>query len=253
MIRRFDCLLMVSAITVASGVVRANVPMEGTYALSNYPGGVTRPPLYGLRVNDLLDINIGKTDVFTFDFDAPGSRMFLDYNGSTLHIHGTAFGGLNNGRGYASGYSGFWNIDFTYGGVTTTSTGGDLVVPLGTGPNTGTITYIADPAINQNPISRLPNQSSVTLYDYAPSSAYTFRLGDEATDGGSRPPGGGMIGSGWVTTGWVATSDGRTSAAPFDWLFSVNPVPLPGGVLLAVAGLMSAGAAGLRRKRRSPM
>lgn len=239
------CVLAWLAVGFAGAAVRANVIAPGVYSLNNLPDAVSRPPLYGLRINDLFDVNPGKTDVFTFDFNAPGSAMFLDYNGSSFHLYGTSFGGLNRSRGYDPGFSGFWNIDFTYNGVTTASGGTDLVVPTGVSPNTGSIQYIADPAVNQG--TRFLGQSSaVTLYDYAPASAYTFRLGDNVAGNGGRFGNSGLVGGGWVTNG-----NGHTNAASFDWLFTLNPVPLPGGVLLAVAGLMSAGVAGLRRTKQS--
>ena len=231
------------AIGLCADFAIGNVMGPGTYSLNNYPGGVSRSPYYGLRINELVDVTPGKLDVFTFDFNHPQSNMFLDFDGSTFHIRGTAFGGLNHGRGYSTDTAGLWNIDFTYGGVTTAAGGTNLVVPVGQRPNSGTISFIGNPESNQ--VARLLGPGPISLFDYAPSTAYSFRLGDDVTADGRGGSQTGMVGSGWVTR-----SGGHTNAASFDWLFGVSPVPVPGAIFLAVVGLASAGAVRLGRRRR---
>ncbi len=231
------------AIGLCAEFANANVMGPGTYSLSNYPGGVSRSPFYGLRINELIDVTPGKLDVFTFDFDDPQSNMLLDFDGSTFHIHGTAFGGLNEGRGYTTDTAGLWNIDFTYGGVTTAAGETNLVVPVGQGPNSGTISFLGNPQNNQ--VARLLGPGPIALFDYAPATAYTFRLGDDTASDGRSVSQAGMVGSGWVTR-----SAGFTNATSFDWLFGVNPVPVPGAVFLALVGLVSAGAIRFGQGRR---
>ncbi len=70
----------------------------GRYRLHNHPNGSKGPPLYGLRLDGLLTLD--HHDVFTFDFDAPESAMFMDLSATGIHIFGRAFGGLDRGRGY---------------------------------------------------------------------------------------------------------------------------------------------------------
>ena len=56
----------------------------------------------------------GDTDVFTFDFESPGASMYLDYDGVSVRIHGTAFGGLDIGEWYDPAWSSLVAIDVTY-------------------------------------------------------------------------------------------------------------------------------------------
>jgi len=47
----------------------------GTYVLRNHPDNDLVPPQYGLRLDELFDLNPGQLDVFSFDFEAPGALM----------------------------------------------------------------------------------------------------------------------------------------------------------------------------------
>ena len=118
----------------------------GLYELSNHPDGNAAAPYYGLRLDGLLDWD--DSVIYTFDFDADGAAMYLDYSGGSIHIYGTAWGGKDVGNVYED--AGFWDIDFTYGvGVVPVAGDGggvqDVHVPLGsyaTAGNAGTITRV---------------------------------------------------------------------------------------------------------------
>ena len=135
-----------------------------TYQLHNHPNGGAAPPLYGLRLDGLYgDV----TAEYTFDFDdtANGAAMFMDWDGSTLNIYGTAWGGEDGGTAYID--PALWTINFTYSNVTTDAgdSGGftDLIVlPTGmyTSGATGTI----------------QNGTTHNLYDYS-GSLTTTRYG----------------------------------------------------------------------------
>jgi len=59
----------------------------------------------------------------TFDFDAAGASMGMTVDGGagTVRISGRAWGGVDAGNSYAS--PAFYDIDFTYSGVTANGTG----------------------------------------------------------------------------------------------------------------------------------
>lgn len=220
------CICAIVAWTLSAASARADVIAgAGTYQLLNHPDGDARPPLYGLRLDELYDVT-GGHDIFTFDFEAPGANMLMDFDGTSLHIYGTVFGGLNAGSGYAGSHVGLWAVDFTYGLLGAVPGDDDLIVTTPDFTNTGTIT-------------RLATQESIPLWDYSGSYGYTFRLGDEDHDLGHR----GFPGtSGW---GWVNHNAQNTHVGASDWLFTV--VPEPNTALLAMLGT----GALLRRRHRA--
>lgn len=232
-------LQLVAAVLAASAVagvaVGANIS-TGQYELHNHPDGNLRPPLYGLRLDELFDITPGtNNDDYTFDFDHASSAMFMDYTGSAIHIYGQTFGGRDIGGNYANDiYLGIYLIDFTYSiGLGPVPLDDDLYVEL---PpylyNTGTITAPVSAGGTSIPLRDGHYQVGGPVLD--------FRLGDESDNQGHRGFDG-ISGWGWLFHGPENTPYYESS----DWIFTAEPVPAPGsiGVLLVVGGL-----AGRRRR-----
>lgn len=219
----------------------AGTIVPGQYKLSNHPDGNAAPPTYGLRLDGLTDGNA--SSIFTFDFDHALSNMLMDYDGNTIHIHGTAFGGLDTGNGYDAGMSGVVEIDFTYAvGVGMVPGDDDIWVTGNSMNNSGSLEMI----------SGFGDHNGATLFDLVDKSngTYIFRFGDHNDDNGHR----GFAGlSGW---GWLnhAAADGsigdiNTHLAASDWLFTAQLVPVPPAVWLGAAGIL--GIAAKRRRKKT--
>ena len=176
-------------------------PLLARYHLCNHPDGSARPPRYGLRLDELFDLTEGH-DKFTFNFEAPGAFVYLDYDGVTIRIHGIVFGGLDKGHKYDSEKSGYAKIDFTFPLVTPSPGDDDLVAVEGSGSiiwKVGT-----------------PDEVTIPLIAYTGDNDFAFRFGNEDHDLGHR----GFFGlSGW---GWLNHGDDlETHHAASDWLFTV--------------------------------
>ena len=227
---RITSLTAASALIVfgVTGLASAGTITPGLYELHSHPDGGERPPLYGLRLDELIDAS-DSHDVFTFDFDGEGAHMQMTYDGSSLHIFGFAFGGLNEGNGYADEHVGLWEIDFTYNNVTSSPGDDDLIVAAGEPENSGYIRALFD------------NGEQIALVDTAGNHPFSFRLGDGNNDNGHR----GFEGiSGW---GWL-NHGGLPHVYSSDFLFTAQPVPVPPAVALGLLGLL--GVAGAEKKRR---
>ncbi len=230
-IRTFRYLVAATAVAVSGVAAFGDLVAFGTYRLGNHPDGNQSPPLYGLRLDEIYNAT-SNHDVFTFNFDHALSNMRLDYNGTSIHIYGTAFGGRDIGTEYANDiYRGVYTIDFTYTwGVGMAPGDDDVMVDPGYHYNYGTI---------QTPIG-----DTIGLRDGHYSTGQPdFRLGNEDNDAGHR----GYPGiSGW---GWLFTSTGAGGAyvnyTSNDWLFTATLVPTPGA-----AALMGLGALAVGRRRR---
>lgn len=217
-----------AAVVVLAAIVPsapAALIVPGLYQLHNHPDGEAGPPGYGLRLDELIDVS-GAHDVFTFDFDHELAAMFLDYDGSSIHIFGTAFGGLDIGNGYDPAYSGLLTFDFTFGAVAGVPGDDDLHVVTPNFTNSGLAAMAGANAVQR------------ALYDYAGDFGFTFRFGDEDDDLGHR----GFAGiSGW---GWMTYSPDGPHVEGVDWLFTATLVPSPSALaLFAIA------ARGRRRRR----
>jgi hypothetical protein len=208
----------------------------GLYRLHNHPDGQVRPPLYGLRLDELINATPGH-DPFTFSFDDDGAEMFLELGAdSSIHIFGTVFGGLDIGDTWDPALSGLWNVNFTYDTSKPDADDDDIVVNPPQDPNTGTITPLLGPDAD------VP----IDLYDYAGTFPFTFRLGDEDDDLGHR----GYDGiSGW---GWLNHGSPDVHVDSSDWLFTVDPTPVPGPSAAAVLFISVATACGRRSRWGGP-
>lgn len=222
-------LAAMAALSIVSNAYAAAI-VPGIYQLQNHPDGSARPPLYGMRLDELVNVT-GGHDVFTFDFNHANSDMRLAYDGSTIHIYGQAFGGRDAGTNYSPTCSGLWEIDFTYTAVVANAPADDdLRVTGADGANTGTIKSLSA-------MTCLAANTVIGLSDFG-MGGYKFRLGDEDNDLGHRGYNG-ISGWGWMNHG------GRSHVASSDWLFTaIYHSPEPGTMLILVLG------AALRSRRR---
>ncbi len=178
----------------------------GVYRLRNHPDGNQAAPFYGLRLDELFDVTSGN-DVFTFDFETPESDMRLIYDGVSIRIVGTAFGGRDIGAGYDPDYTSLIEVDFTYDLVGTADPDDDLIVTTPSMTNSGTVTWLA-------------TGETFVLSDKANDEGFTFRFGDEDDDMGHR----GFPGlSGW---GWLKF-DHPVDSGTRDFIFTAESICTP--------------------------
>ena len=206
-------MALAATLTLTAAATAGTVIDPGVYQLRNHPDGAASSPGYGLRLDEVFDATEGH-DIFTFDFDHADADMTLTYDGSSINIAGTAFGGLDIGSTYDPLHSGLVTIDFTYDVVGTATGDDDLLVIPQQIPSSGTI--------------ELWTGSTVDLFDKASADGYSFRLGDE--DGSGHRGFDGI--SGW---GWLGYEPGGYIAAT-DWLFTVE-VPGPSALALLAVGM----------------
>ena len=234
------------ALSVFSGLLAApSIASAVTFRLHNHPDGNQNPPPYGLRLDGLFgDVD----DEYTFDFDysASGfeSEVFLEYNGSTIRIYGSAFGGEDIGNTGAYGLNqGIYNIDFTY----TANIIGDVVSGLTVtaynyAANTGTVTY--DESFSAGVFTDIAD--SVFYLQDQDDGNFSFKFNN--TDD-HRLPGADddtFVGWGWVNHSTVGGTSSYGHVYSSDWLFTATQVPDMG----TTAVLILIGLVGLESERR---
>ena len=217
-------MLLLSAVTFADPIIID----DGTYQLKNHPDGNAAPPPYGLRLDGLLNGNQGT--IYTFDFNAEGSAMYMSRTGSTLEIFGTVFGGEDAGSAYAADSTAFWDIHFTYSDLG--ACGSDICAHTGSGT-------IASDAYG-----------SFDLVSESGNHSYAFKLKYDHR-GYS-----GISGLGWLNhcpSQGNDTEAGSCSTHLYasDWLFTVHAIPEPGTLALFSIGLL--GVAAARRRQVKPV
>jgi hypothetical protein len=228
---RLALAVFVLAVGLSAAQGNAALIQPGQFLLHNHPDGNAAPPGYGLRLDELFDVT-DDHDKFTFDFDHPDAEVWLDYDGTVVHIYGIAFGGLDAGSTYASdpALTSLVELDFTYTTVELAEGDDDLIVRTPSFTNSGTITW-------------LDTGEVIDLFDRASEEGFTFRFGDENDDEGHRDFSG--I-SGW---GWLDHHAAGTHVYSSDWIFTAERVPAPSSLLVVGAGLLLA--RGRSRHRRA--
>jgi len=208
------------------------------YDLANHPAGGARPPTYGMRLDEIVDLTLNVHDIFTFDFDNAASSMRLEYDdiAGTIRIFGTVFGGLDTGVAYDPTASGLWDVDFTYR-QNITSIPGNLTVNPENANNNGTIT----PLFN---IGSVLANTAIALVDEDGGKGFSFQL----DNGDHRLSGTPLFGDPTLFVGWGwLNHSGLPHVAASDWLFTARVVPEPGSMLLLGSAIL--GASRLRRKK----
>lgn len=241
-------LLAFAIFFLAAGFASAtHIPFEtGMYMLGNHPDGNEAPPTYGARLDNLFE-----GDVFTFDFECPGCAMFMKYDGVTIDIFGTAFGGHDVGGARADdGFDGMYEFDVSYdmptvveddeepkSGLQDIGRAGETGAPI------GTLEFLSATGGDA-----LPAVTMWDLMDKKGSHINSLRIGDEDDDLGHRDFAG-ISGWGWLKFRESGTNDDFVDArGAQDFLFIARriPVPLPGTAALLMLGL-----AALATKRRT--
>ena len=173
----------------------------GDESNDGYQGGAgNAEPFYGLRLDELTAD--GDIFTFSFDYDHPDVGVFMQLTGSTIHIFGVAFGGLIENQAYDPDHSGLVQIDFVYNNVVGVPGDNDLIVYDPDVPNMGSIVF---------------QDQTIDLFDHANAEGFTFRLGagHRGVDGISG-------------RGWLEHAAPGTYISASDWLFTVDPTPVPG-------------------------
>lgn len=193
----------------------------GEFALADHPDGSAAPPLYGLRLDNILD-----SGTVTLSMDHFGDTVLtvVDDGGNlSINIAGTLWGGQISGNAYVSAEAYVVDMNYT---VNVNPNGGGWVVAGVDAANSGSITRVSD-------------NMSWDLYTVSDgSNSFVFRPDDHRlpTDAND-----------WVGRGWLSTNDDGTDSGGGnqDWLFTATEIPAPGSALLALAGVAVMG----RRRR----
>ena len=217
-------LISTAVILGAASILGATILTEsaqainiGKYQLNSHPNGGVAPPIYGLRLDGLIN----KNKVYTFDF----KDVYLNYNGSEINISGSVFGGQDKGNQYAKRKSGFWDIDFTY----------------------GTVSKIGNRVVADDGIGSIKSDKFgvFDLVSFKGTHANSFQL----KTGHRGVPG--YSGFGWLNHAPQPGTKGGGSLNQHiyssDWLFTAEPVPEPTTIL---ATLLAAGGAQVMNRKR---
>ena len=211
------------------------------YFLNNHPDGNARPPGYGLRLDELIDVT-GGHDIFTFDLQHPLSDVILRYDDAgtpgkskddTIRIFGTIFGGLDIGSAYDPANSGLWSLDFTYRENIEVN-GTSLTVTEADEDNTGFITSL----------SGLNGGVPISLFDVDGKNDFSFKFNnvdDHRLGAGLQNQG---IYVGW---GWLSHHGPDQKVAASDWIMTGEPVPEPASMAALSLGVVAL----LRRRKRN--
>ena len=214
----------------------------GMYDLGNHPDGNARDPEYGARIDNLYDSIGVDVGIFTFDFECTDCAMSMIYDGNSITISGTAFGGEPDGDGgyLNNGYDGLYSFNnVTYSMVVPLENDGSGLQDIGimgtTGGPIGTLTFLGDG------VDDLPSLTMWELMDKNdPDRGFpnSFRVGDEDNDAGHRGFDG-ISGWGWFLVRADGTRDFVDADGAQDWLFTADrvPVPAPGSAALFLLGL----------------
>ena len=247
-ILRHFALVILATLLLPSGTAQAALL---TFQLNNHPAGGASAPLYGLRLDGLFTHDT--KDIWSFDFDGPGSNMILTYDSSSneIRIHGTVLGGLDVGSAYHTTLQGLWNVDFSYSANVNFATLGsdlELEVTAESPNNKGTISPLFNATgvttasgqtvtINMgSAISLLDEQGDEQGYEQE-SNLFSFRFNNMEDH---RLAGHGLSGPDtFVGWGWMNHS-GKEHIYATDWIFTGTPttVPLPAAVWLFGSGLL---------------
>lgn len=200
----------------------SHAPAAVTYLLKNQSPDSN----YGLRLDNLVS-----TGLYFFDFEDPGSAMFLEYDAATkrVRVYGVAYGGRSGGSRFTTdpGESGYWNINFTYASNVQDNGSADP----------GLLEIMSTPAnaiANNGFIQLQGGFPAILLYEDRSLSMgeVTFVMkpdGKGAGPGGTDVPGI-QAGRGWLTY----NSNNAATGAIQDWAFVAVVVPEP-SVPLATA------------------
>jgi hypothetical protein len=207
-------VLLVWAVFVLPLLGRAAIIDPGLFPLGNHPDGRRAPPSYGLRLDGLS----GNPDQeFTFDFEAPGAGMFMEFGSDgRLRIFGRAFGGRDVGDRHEDPQ--LWEIEFVYARLRID--GDRLVSDPAAAPGQGSLTPTAT-------LGGFTAGVPIGLTDFRGTHDASFVI-EESHRGLA-----GFSGFGWLNHE-VAGLDRHVASS--DWLFRV--VPEPGSIGLLALGLV---------------
>jgi hypothetical protein len=206
-----------------------------TFELHNHPDVDNHlgPPGFGLRLDGLVDANPLHRYTFNFDYTHAdfGSAIYLDYDGSSIRIHGEVFGGRDDGNNYLPNdpFSGIYEIDFLYA----SNVQGNLTTGLFVNPddhllNTGTITQTHAYDSNTDSFSVLGQSIAYDLVDEDGFKGYSFKFNDLDNYRLQNFPAWPYRWEGW---GWLnhSTTPGFPEAhmKASDWIFTATPVAVP--------------------------
>jgi hypothetical protein len=220
------------ALAVSLGIATAEAgPIVSKFRLSDHPDGNRNPPPYGFRFDNMFASLAGASGgVTTFSMDHFGGVILTvtddtaNAGSITININGKVYGGEAPGSVYAFG-EGAYMLDFTYTTNVSASGTGWKVDPQSVS-NSGTLTALAAN-------TGVADGSVFSFTDKAKSSgeSFLFKQDEHRLSGHPQAGQGYWVGRGWIQNGAPGTHD-------FLFLGMPEMIPLPGGALMAGAGML---------------